>query len=178
MSVSSNTLCDAVVCKDSEDGKSFESTTNNSSREVSIREEIAKRESANVYRLKLLVITTMLISSAVISVAMFISSRNSELDELELQFLGASKLLTDSFIHIAEKRIEAMAALKVAVVSHGLYYSESRSWPFVTIPNFQERSRIVHDSSMSLFVSLHPLVNDVYRSKWEQYVAGSGSHWM
>jgi hypothetical protein len=178
MSSSSDCCHDALTGIDPEEGKSCSSnSTKDLSSTESIRYEIAKRQSTFVFYVKRLVIGTMLVSSAIISAAMYISRSNGETDELKSQMFGTTRLIKNSFVHIAERSIEAMAALKVSAVSQGIEEGYN-SWPFVTIPNFQERAKIVHDSSKSIFVAVHPVVSDKNRYMWEQFVVGNGSDWM
>jgi hypothetical protein len=181
-SSSSDGMRETTAALEHDDCKSYSSNSNSikdvSSQASSSREEIAKRQTTFVAFFKRLVIGTMIFSSAIISANIYISRRNGESAELNSQLLGTTELLKQAFVNIADVKIEAMASLRVSAVSQGIERNGSRSWPFVTIPNFQERAKIAHDSSKSIFVSIHPVVTDMNRRMWEQYVLTDGSSWM
>lgn len=44
-------------------------------------------------------------------------------------------------------------------------------WPFITVPHFHQTTSTVRSLSGALYVSFAPLVTNVQREEWEEYVA-------
>jgi hypothetical protein len=72
-----------------------------------------------------------------------------------------------------EQKIAAIAALGVTFTLSAL--ETNRTWPFVTISKFQQRSASARTLSGSYSFGLVPIVSDENRLDWEEYsVANSG----
>ena len=60
-------------------------------------------------------------------------------------------------------------------------YAEDQreQWPFVTLPDFQQRSATARKQSGALYFQVTPLVTNETRMQWEEdYSVGNASYWM
>jgi hypothetical protein len=87
---------------------------------------------------------------------------------LETQYQGASQQILEAFAAIKTDRISALSSLGVAAIAHGV--DHSRSWPFVALSYFQQRSLTARSNSGILQVSINTLVTEENRDEWERYV--------
>lgn len=54
-----------------------------------------------------------------------------------------------------------------------------RTWPFVTLSSFQQRSSTARSLSKALFVSINPFILHSEREEWEKYVhEDEAFYWM
>jgi hypothetical protein len=70
----------------------------------------------------------------------------------------------------------SVSALGVAYTAYSANFGSS--WPFVTIPNLQERAGIARHMSGALFVGISPVVTREHFDAWDDYIMGSRNHWM
>lgn len=142
----------------------------------SIKEEIARKETSMVTRLKFGVLSCLAIAAVATALIIYITADTGETNQYKIQLNGAYKKISHSFVGVAAKRIETMAAMKIITVIEGMH----DVWPFVTVPSFQESSKNILDSSGALLLVFHPRIddNDTQRSQWENYVSSNASDWM
>jgi hypothetical protein len=134
----------------------------------SIKQEFALTETGYILSLRVLVIVLLIIVAAGVCVLVFVISRNAENDEVEVQFEGASQQILKAFDAIKTDRISALSSLAVAAIAHGV--DHSRSWPFVALSSFQQRSLTARSNSGILQVSINTFVPEEKRDEWERYV--------
>lgn len=83
---------------------------------------------------------------------------------------------TETFMDIANVKMGTAASLVVSVVAHSL--ATGQQWPFVTVPNFQERAATIMRLSGALYFGINPVVPGELRNEWEQYTNyGEGELW-
>jgi type II secretory pathway pseudopilin PulG len=156
-------------------------TNSASSTEDSPSNNLAKDETAAVFRLRVIVIIVLMITAAVVSAVVLGSAQSGEMDEFQTQFSGAAHMVQSAFGDVSDK-LSVVSAL--AVVSDGeeedKLVDELRgaNWPFITLQNFKERAANARYLSGALSISLCPLVNVENREQWELYVNGPESAWM
>jgi hypothetical protein len=146
------------------------------SKEESEKEQLAQKETTAVFRLKVIVVLVLLMAAYGVSFLVWYITSNAESDEFESQYEGMAAKVVDSFLDIPRQKIGAISSLNVAAIAHGV--DHVRSWPFVTLSSFQERSASVRSQSDALFVAMLPIVTDANRDEWEHYVSGEDSYWM
>jgi len=162
----------------SSDQSSNNKTSSSSDQSTSdnIKKQLAMKETGDIFRLRVLVILILILAAAGVSVLVFLISQNSDEEEFETQFEGASEQLIEAFEHIKTDRISALSALAVAAIAHGV--DHSRDWPFVALSSFQQRSFSARSNSGMLQVSINAWVNDWDREEWERYVVEEDSAWI
>jgi hypothetical protein len=152
------------------------STGNESSVPCIQHNDFSKKESVAVDRLRLLVFVVILIAAVSISLTVYMITRDGENKEFESQFNGMAEQLTTTFNGIASQKIGVLGGLRVSFISHAI--DHNNTWPFVTLPNFQQRAATAKRMSNSIYLGIHPIVDDSERDDWEKYVAQEGFQWM
>jgi hypothetical protein len=98
------------------------------------------------------------------------------MDEFEIQFEGNAEKVIESFNDIV-KTMGAISGIGVAISAHS--QNDESKWPFVTLPNFQERAGNARTLSETLHVSISPIIDTKEElDRWEEYVLGEDNHWM
>jgi type II secretory pathway pseudopilin PulG len=141
---------------------------------------IAKHETAAVFRLRVIVIVVLMITAAVVSAVVLGSAQSGEMDELETQFSGAAHMVQSAFGDVIEK-LSFVSALAVVNDDDEDSLTDELSgtkWPFKTLQNFKERAANARYLSGVISISVCPLVNVENREQWELYVNGPESSWM
>jgi hypothetical protein len=169
MSINTDEDEDVVSIGDPSSGGSRQ--TNGSDKEV--QEDLSKNETRGVFRLRVLVILVILSAAAVVSVVVYVSTKQGELDTFESQYEGASTKVLEAFEDIVLSKLGAASSLAVATIAHGV--DHFRTWPFVTLSSFQQRSSTALKGSKGIFSALLPLVTAVDREEWERFVIEDGS---
>ena len=77
----------------------------------------------------------------------------------------------DEIVNLSQENVKkvfgVLEGLSVATTSHALHSNET--FPFVTIPNYEERAAAARASSQALLIAYLPLVQDADRNDWESY---------
>jgi hypothetical protein len=145
------------------------------SQDSSSKEQLAQSETNAVFRLRVLVISILLLAGTSLSVVVYYISRKAEGNEFETQFEGTAQKVIDSFEDIVHHKLGAISSVAVAAIAHGI--DHQRFWPFVSISAFQQRCSNARSLSKALLLSISPHVNQTNRDEWEHFVAEDHS-WM
>lgn len=164
------------VSSDCSDTNSVQESAVFGNDEHNVREELTRKESQQVFRLRVVVILVLFLAAVVVSAIVFRVTRNAEVDEFETQYKGTADKIIEAFRGIVKQKLGAISSVGVAIIAHGV--DHLRSWPFVTLSSFQQRSSTARSLSGALFVSISPYVNDTHRSEWEKYVVSNDSYWI
>jgi hypothetical protein len=140
------------------------------------KERLGQAETNAVFRLRLVVLLVLLLAATAVSVTIYIITSGAEQKEFESQFDGAASKVLETFNNVVEQKVAAISALAVAIIAHGI--DHSRSWPFVTLSSFQQRSSTARKLADALFVTISPIVSDKNRKEWEDFVTLDDSYWM
>jgi len=165
---------------------------------LNIRTHLAKKDSANVFRLRLLVISVLVVSAIVICYVVYQLVRKGELESLESQYEGAAGKVIVSFENIMT-RMGSVTALGAAFTSYGEDHKgdvhendadgdgvdehgdahHAVEWPFVTLNNFQEKASHSRHLSGALMVGMSPVITQENFHAWEDYVKDpDNNQWM
>jgi hypothetical protein len=137
--------------------------------------KLAKKETAEVFRLRFLVILALIGAAAGVSIVVYYITRSSQKEEFEIQYEDAAETAIQSFEDIIVA-MTAISGLGVAASANSVDYNTQ--WPFATLSNFQQRAGNVRALAGVLDVSISPLVTDEQLPAWEEYVLGKESRWM
>ena len=132
------------------------------------REQLAQKETRDVFRLRVLVVIVLLLAAVAISIVIYIITRNAEVDEFETQYTALADTVLRAFEDIITQKLGAISSVGVAAIAHGV--DANQSWPFLALSSFQERSATARSLSGAIFVSLNPVVSDPQRAEWEKFV--------
>jgi hypothetical protein len=128
---------------------------------------LAEKETALVFRLRLLVILALLSAAIAVSAVVFKITSDGENDEFESQFAGSASKILASFEAIVKEKIAAVGSLAVAATLHTIH--NNVTWPFVTLDSFPERAAVAKSLSGAIFIGMLPVVVDENRDAWEKY---------
>jgi hypothetical protein len=143
---------------------------------ASNKERLGQAETNAVFRHRLVVFLVMLLTAITVSVTIYIITSGAEQEEFESQFDGAASKVLETFNNVVEQKVAAISSLAVAIIAHGI--DHRRSWPFVTLSSFQQRSSTARKLADALSVTISPIVSDNNRKEWEDFVTLEDSYWM
>ncbi|CAB9496580.1 Receptor-type guanylate cyclase gcy [Seminavis robusta] len=166
-----STSCDG----DTESGQPREEFHHEDENEKKLREELTKRETKVVWRLRVVVILVLMATPALVCTLVYMITRGGESEEFKSQYEGASRKVLTSWAGILHE-MRAVSGLGVASISHATD-TESK-WPFVTLTNFQQRAGNARQLSGALMVSIAPRVTFNQVEEWDDFVQGKDSYWI
>jgi hypothetical protein len=129
-----------------------------------IRAQLSAQQSRNVLRLRILVLSALILACAVLAVLMYQINRQAEVKTFESQYNGAAAKVIDTFQEVTD-RMGAVAGLGLA------YASSEQQWPFVDLKDFQELAAHARRLAGVNSVGIHPLVDGHDFDAWNQFVA-------
>lgn len=130
-------------------------------------EVIARQETKDVLRLKLLVLLVLVLSAAGIGTTVYIYTSRTEVAQFEHQFRDDTNKLYGAIGSSIDKTLATYDSLAVSTVSFAK--ATGAEWPFVTIPNFALRMSKILPLSDVISICLAPVVTPANRRKWEAY---------
>ena len=162
-------------------GDDYTSSSGTSSRVTddnndAFKDQISRKESQAVLRLRILVIIVLLGAAAGVSIVVYYVTMRAQQEEYRIQYEGVSEKVLQSFSDVIFQ-MGAISGLAVAASAQSVDYNSE--WPFLTLSNFQQRAGNARTLSQALYVSLNPIVTEENRAKWEEYVlSNSNNYWM
>ena len=162
-------------CSDT-DSNSIQEFGPSSLNEEAAKEQLAHQETKQVTIWRMIVFTVLLGTAGGVSAGVFIITKNAEKDEFNTQWNGSAEKIVEAFQGIIKQKLGAISSVGVATIAHSV--DHNRTWPFVTLSSFQQRSSTARSLSEALFVSIIPFVHETDRKGWEEYVVSSDSYWM
>lgn len=151
---------------DDEDLSESKRTTSNTE-DSSEEEELASKETKAVFRLRLLVILALFLAAAGVSLGVYMITKNSEEDEFNAQVDGNSQKIINSFEEIFKEKFAALSTLGVSFTSYAT--GHNKTWPFVTMNDFQQRAASARRVSDALYTQILPIITEENRALWEEY---------
>jgi len=150
-----------------------------------IKDALAKQETKQLFRLRIIVVMILVAAATGISLAVFFLTRKAQVNEFESQYYGMADNIIDHFQEIL-KEVSAVSGLAVSATAHAesihqLFDGKTQipaAWPFVTLPYFQERAGNVRYLSGAIYVSINPIVTTEQLPFWESYVQSDANQWM
>ena len=142
-----------------------------------IKQALARQETKQVFRLRILVVLVLIAAATAISVTIYFIIRNADIDEFQLEYEGSANKLVDSLQEVLAE-MAAISGIAVAATADALQTNATETWPFVTLTHFQERAGSARRMSGALYLSINPLVQSNQLSDWEQYVLSDANYWM
>lgn len=139
-------------------------------------EELARQETAAVFRLRFGVFLVLFLAAIAVSVIVYYITSSAAREESKTQFEGAAEKIIESFLEIVDSKLAAVSSLGVASIAHGV--DHIRTWPFVTLSSFQQRSATARSQSDALYVHMNPLVREEDRVAWEVFSQSEDANWM
>ena len=166
-----------------------------------IKEELARQETRNVFRLRIVVIIILVAVAMGVSYLIYDITHKAEIAAFESEYEGNAELIIASLKgeykdmrnvrlirQLNRKRIsrvlefsspieiiESMSAVAGFAVTISV---EAEVWPFVTLDSFHMQARNVAFLSGADYITLNPLVQAADLAAWESYVLSPANAWM
>jgi len=128
---------------------------------------LAQRETMAVRHLKVCVFLILLIATILVSGFAYWYTKTDEIAKFEGAFAGYTLKIIETVNANAEHKLEAISALALEVEAFAMH--DNLTWPFVTIPLFEERVMASQSRLDAYGVVLFPIIEDSRRAQWETY---------
>lgn len=135
---------------------------------------LAQAETRSVSILRLAVLSTLLMTAAVVSAGVYLYTRNEERHNFTSHFEDSAQQVVESFHDVVERNLGAVGSLSTDFTSYAL--RSNSSFPFVTLPDFALKGSHFRAQSGSHIVHWLPLVTDENRAAWEKYANETRRH--
>jgi hypothetical protein len=136
---------------------------------------IAKEETKEVRRYKIIVITVLILSAIIFAVFVNFFIRNNEKKAFEKTFHESTIKVFKAIGSSIDRTIIPLDVLSVTFASHAR--AVNATWPFVTLPDFALRmSKLLPQTDGLIIQSIH-LVQPEERDKWGKYTS-QHSQWV
>lgn len=133
-----------------ENSDSPSSTANTKSESISRQEVLAHKETAQVNRLRIILLFALFIAAVVVSVSVYFVTRRGEEQQIRSEFKGRALSLLNSFDEVIQQKMLAITSFSESITAYAR--ASNSEWPFVTVTDFAERSETV--SRMCLYCRL------------------------
>lgn len=170
-------------------------TTNNKHSGNSPEDRLANKESQRVFKLRLLVLTALILVTVAVTLLLWFTTTRAEEEDFQTNFEGAATKLIESFEEIVAQKLNAIGGFGVSLTSYAMdqkrqqlrektttftttfaddnttttTQQEPPVWPFVTAPNFQPLAQTARSLSDALFLCVVPIVEPAQKEQWNQY---------
>ena len=139
--------------------------------------KLAKNETKAVVCLRVGLATVLLSAALLVSLGIYFFTRGTEESEFQSAFADQSTKILENFQQVADRRLGSIAAFGSSITAHTL--ATNASFPFVTIPAFEEQASHVLSLSGADSVSLWTIVEPEDRPFWEnEWVPSEGPQWI
>jgi hypothetical protein len=129
---------------------------------------LGKRETQAVNFLKIIVMLILLLSAALVSAVVYLYTSGEEKTEFNDSFDDLSQQIIDTVQTNAQNKLEAVGALALLIQAFAI--TTNQTWPFVTMPFFEEHVVATKSLTDAYGVLLFPIItNDTQRKDWEEY---------
>jgi len=138
-------------------------------------QQIARKESASVWRWKTALAIMLLITTAFVVASAFIFLNSEELLVFEDTFYQYAFTIRDVAHYNARSILESFESKADTITSFAI--SSDLQWPFLTIPHFETRFEHSRNDSFAEVIAFAPLITTYQRNFWEKYSV-MNQNWM
>jgi hypothetical protein len=136
---------------------------------------IAKQETKDVFRLKMVVSFVLIVAAIGVAAAVYVYLRHSEEHQFLQQFKEDATKVLDTLEGVVDQTMAALDGVAVNMVSTAKMTNQT--WPFVTIDDFAVRMSKVVPLARALCISYYQVIAPEKRDQWEEY-ALSHNYWV
>jgi hypothetical protein len=129
---------------------------------------IAKRETRDVFRLRLAVLLVLVSSALVVALSVYFYLSHSEDEQFLRQFDDNANKVLDAVGSSLDQAMAAFDGVAVNLVSTARVAKQS--WPFVTTADFAVRLAKALPLSHAIVIYSYHVVSSDQRDQWEEYV--------
>jgi hypothetical protein len=128
---------------------------------------LAKKETAAVIRLKVIVVFVLVAFTTLVSTVVYVYLSSNEQEQFESQYHDDSRKVLQGMGTSLDQTLGSFDGLAVALVSQAR--ETNQSWPFVTVPDFAVRMSKLLPLTKAININILPIVTPEQRSEWETY---------
>ena len=128
---------------------------------------LGRTETRRVRCLRVLVLLILVAAAALCATFVYKYTSADEADNFQVVYQQYSQLVVDTVHRNAQHKLEAVGALVAMVQSYAI--SSNSTWPFVTVPFFEEHVLVSRSLTDAYGVVLYPIVTDANKEEWEDY---------
>jgi hypothetical protein len=128
---------------------------------------IGRKETRDVTRLKLIILSILVASAIAVGVTTFQFVRHSEISKFHENFNDDTYKVMQTIGASVENIFASFDLLSTTMVSHAI--SSNQSWPFVTIPHFGNKVSKIFSINAGLALCSVMIVESDQRTDWEDY---------
>lgn len=162
-----------AVMKHEGDGRSLQGSDIRSSDEGLLEElrnddiVIAKKETKDVGRLRLIVMTILLSSSLGVALTAYFFTKKTEATKFDENFKNDAYKVMESIGYSVENTFSSLDMMAIDILAQGR--SLNATWPFVVIPYFANRASKFLSLCAGIYLMTNVFVKNEQRSQWEDY---------
>lgn len=116
----------------------------------------------------LIILALVAIMATIAGAATFVYASNSQQDEFESKVEVSSYEIADASQQKSQTIFSIINSLAITLSTYAKN-TDSTTWPFETVPNFEEFVSQYRDVSQSHFIATIPFLNDDEKTQWEEY---------
>lgn len=136
-------------------------------RKQSFRQEIARSETRAVWGLKLIVLFILFAAAAAVSAFAYWYTHTTEVTAFDAAYDRQSQQILDTVQLNAQHKLEAMGAIAMQIQAHAI--NSNSTWPFVTMPFFEDIVMSMKSLTDAYGVYWFPIVKPQLKEAWENY---------
>ena len=133
----------------------------------SLSSSLAKHETRSINCLKFMVILILLMTTALVSTFVYKYTSKGENNDFESTYDEYSDQIIEAVQNGAQHKMEAIGSLAELVQAHAI--NSNSTWPFVTVPFFEEHVLATRSLTEAYGILLFPIVTKENREAWEAY---------
>jgi hypothetical protein len=136
-------------------------------------ETLVRRETKAVNVLRVLVLALLFVMATLTSTGVYLYTSNDEKNSFEAGYQNNAERIIESFHDAVERRLGAISSMATSITSYAV--DTNKTFPFVTIPNFELRGSDLRIQADASLIGWMPLVTDESRVDWEEYALADRS---
>lgn len=159
----------------SEDPDSSSSHGADDKKEEEVHVILAQKETRAVNLLRAATILVLLATAAAVAAASYIYTHRVEVNEFQQTFYQHSTQITNTIQISVQHKLESVGAIALQLQEYAI--NMNLTWPFVTMPFFEETIMATKSLTDSYGVMFFPIVTKEDREEWERYSIDN-MHWI
>lgn len=128
---------------------------------------LVQKETRAVRCLRIAVLLLLLAVTAAVASMTYRYTHNQQVDDFTDTFSNYAQQIQDTVQANAQHKLEAAGALALQIQAYAV--AESKTWPYVTLPFFEEHIDATKSLTDAYGVLFFPIVSKENRAEWEAY---------
>lgn len=128
---------------------------------------LADAESKRVWRSKLLVLFVLMLAATAVAWAAYYFTKRQEDKDFETQFMASARELLKNSRSKGKNVQDSYERFALWITGFAL--GTNASWPYLTIPSFEDQADHLRRQTQAEWVSFSPIVTEQDRESWQNY---------